>query len=198
MAGEPGRAVARGLAAVRRAALAAALLFAATACSQAEQDFGFAIAHIEAQQGRSGVELVITQELSLSSEATEALRHGVPLVIEVEARLRAPGRHTDAARLQRSFELRYLPLSGHYQLVEEAGAEVRTFPRLRHALADLAQVRLPIPSDSLAGGSFEARARCRLRMSELPPPMRLPARMSAAWRHDSGWSAESVELPARA
>ena len=165
---------------------------------QAEQDFGFAIENIEAQPGRSGVELVITQELSLSSEATEALRHGVPLVIEVEARLRASGKHTDDASLQRSFELRYLPLSDHYQLLGDAGAEVRTFPRLRHALADLAQVRLRIPPDSLSRGGLEARARSRLRMSELPPPMRLPARMSAAWRHDSGWSAQTVALPDRA
>lgn len=184
--------------ACRSNALWITLLIAVAACSPTKRDFGFAIESLEVRRAGPGVDIVIHQQVSLSSDAHEALRHGVPLVIEVEARLRASGARTDAARLLQRFEIRYLPLSDHFQLITGDGAPVRTYPRLRHVLADLAVVQLRIPLDAPAAGHWEARARSVLSTSELPPPMRLPARLSANWRHDSGWRTQPVVLAERA
>jgi hypothetical protein len=181
----------------RRGLLVAAMIaqVAAFGCTPAEQDFGFTIARIEARPAREGVELTIRQDIKLSREARDALVHGVPLVIRVELYLHAPGKRSHAWHADRTFEIRYLPLSDHYQLAGDEGTARRTYPRLRHALADLAEVRLTLPAASISGGVGEVRARTYLEKRELPPPMRLPTWFSALWRHDSGWQSQVLSLP---
>jgi hypothetical protein len=181
----------------RRGLLVAAMLAqaAASGCAPAEQDFGFAIKRIEARPAPDGVELTIRQDIKLSREAQDALVHGVPLVIRVELFLRAPGKRSHSWHAERAFEIRYLPLSDHYQLVGDEGTARRTYPRLRHVLADLAEVRLTLPAESISGGVGEVRARTYLEKRELPPPMRLPTWFSARWRHDSGWQSQVLSLP---
>ena len=167
------------------------------ACTPASQDFGFEIDRLESRTGSEGTVLVIHQRVSLSTEAREALVNGVPLVILVEVRLRPPGARNETVRAQRRFEIRYLPLSDHFQLTAGEDLPVRTYPRLRHALSELAQVAVDIPAGAAGGGLWAARARSFLAASELPPPMRLPAWFSARWRHDSGWHAQAVSMPER-
>jgi len=96
--------------------------------------------------------------------------------------------------MTRRFEIRYLPLSDHYQLIADGERPLGTFPRLRHALAALNEIVLPLPGDWNATGDWKARARCRLLERALPRPMRLPAWLSAGWRHDSGWAEDAVHL----
>lgn len=143
--------------------------------------------------------LVVHQQVTLSREAREALEHGVPLVIRIDGLLKPPrGAQTGTVHLQRCFVIRHLPLSGHYQL---AGGDddrpPRTYPRLRHALAGLAEIELILPPGPASRGAWEAQARTRLVKRELPAPMRLPAWFSPRWRHDSGWLTQSVSLPER-
>ncbi|MEJ8569544.1 DUF4390 domain-containing protein [Elongatibacter sediminis] len=175
------------------ACLATAWLMAA--CASEAQDFGVTIESLETSRQAGHVQLVVHQDIRLSTEARAALEHGVPLVIQVEARLRRSRGGNDVMTIERHFEIRYLPLSDHYQVMEGDGQQQGTYPRLRHALADLREVTLPLPGTLAGTGPWEAGARSRLLASRLPRPMRLPAWFSARWRHDSGWRVEAVRWP---
>ncbi len=170
-----------------------AALFALLAgCTPAPQDHGIDIEAVRAQALADGPALVVRQKIVLSREAREALQHGVPLVFELEGRLREPGARSEAARVLRRFEIHYLPLSDHYRVVADDGLRLGTYPRLRHALAGLNEIALPLPQAASAQTGWDARVRCRLLERALPRPMRLPAWLSPGWRHDSGWQEASL------
>lgn len=184
-------------------------MLALAGCAPEQRNFGFVIEDVGIRQEPGGPVLVVRQRITLSDEARDALVHGVPLVVRVEGRLRAQGARRYPVRVARDFELSYLPLSDHYQLRAEpeggSDAPARTYPRLRHALAELAEVALPLPAD--IGGiadedappaALSVGARAHLAERELPPPMRLPAWLSARWHHDSGWLTRTVPLPEQA
>ena len=172
------------------------------ACQQSQQSFGFEIRQVEVRPGPAATIVRIEQDLQLSNQAREALDRGVPLVLNLRARIRT----TDGKALGQSryFRLSYSPLSDHYQL-ESFGPEsssspssgpesVHTFPRLRHALAKLSTSEFQF---SAASHPAMVEVRSRLDNSKLPPPMRLPAWFSRQWRHDSGWWTQAIsESPA--
>lgn len=157
-------------------------------CHEPTGDFGFRIDKVEARVGYQVVHARLQQRLSLSREATSAIEHGVPLELSVDLELRDARSLAMLADQQHRFVIRYLPLSRHYQLADLSGGDAETFPRLRHALAALATMELRLRTGPLAPGRYELRARTRLEQSSMPAPMRLPALLSAQWRHDSEWS----------
>jgi hypothetical protein len=164
-----------------------ALALALAGCSAGPADFGFSIGRVEAKTSAAAVNVVIHQRLVLSSEAKDALNHGVPLAIRTELELRAAGSRENIARATREFEIRYLPLSDHYQLTTLQPSGMQTYPRLRHVLAELSAVRFSLQPGQLPPGEYHLRARSLLDKQNMPPPMRLPAWFSAAWKLDSGW-----------
>jgi hypothetical protein len=164
-----------------------ALALALVGCSAGPADFGFSIGRVEAKSSVAAVNVVIHQQLVLSSEAKDALNHGVPLVILTELELRAAGSHENITRATREFEIRYLPLSNRYQLTTLHPSSTQTYPRLRHVLAELGAVSFSLQPGQLPPGEYQLRARSLLDKQNMPPPMRLPAWFSAAWKLDSGW-----------
>lgn len=173
--------------------LGLALLLLA-ACSQPESNFGFTIERMEAHAIGGGLMVAVQQKIVLSPEAKEALRHGVPLAIRTELVLRTPGSRHDLDEETRNFEIRYLPLSNRYQLTTAVPHGVQTYPRLRHALADINTVEFKLSMAGLPAGGLELRARSRLDKTRMPPPMRLPAWFSTQWRHDSGWYSQPLDI----
>jgi hypothetical protein len=137
------------------------------------------------------------QTLTLSREAREALVHGVPLTLQTELIIRNTGDGTRQEMNIESYEIRYLPLSEHYQLTAAGADEVRTFRRLRHLLADLSIVSLSFTTGVLPAGDYELLVRTRLDQRKIPPPMRLPVLFSSEWRHDSDWSAWPIHVRPR-
>ncbi|NIM70897.1 MAG: DUF4390 domain-containing protein [Xanthomonadales bacterium] len=164
----------------------AALLL--TACAHEESGHGFRVDAVRVEPGYRNLSAQFDQHLRLSREAATALDHGVPLHISIDMELRDSRTLALLTNSTRSFELRYLPLSRHYRLTGPEQVEVRTFPRLRHALGALSDIRLVMDTGALAPGRYEFRTRVRLERSRLPAPMQLPARFSAEWRLDSSWS----------
>lgn len=164
------------------------LLLALTGCQGAASDNRFTIQRIEARWTNGWVSVKCEQKLVLSSEARDALIHGVPLTLELELLLRNAGSQVRAGADTRRYEIRYLPMSEHYQLEQSGTANIKTFPRLRHVLADLSQIRLSFETGVLPGGDYEIMARMSLDQRTMPPPMRLPALLSSNWHHDSSWS----------
>lgn len=88
----------------------------------------------------------------------------------------------------RDFEIRFLPLSEHYQVLIRETGSVKTFPRLRHVLAELSRVEISFHTGVIPAGDYELLVRVRMDPQKLPPPMRLPVLLSAKWQHESAWS----------
>jgi len=163
------------------------------ACEPAANDFGFTIESVESRSSARSVIVTLHQKINLSGEARDALVHGVPLTIttEMQATSAVDSERRNSVRI---WEIRYLPLSGHYQLTSESPLMVKTFPRLRHALAELNQVDLEVTVP--AAHVLEIRVRSFLDKAGLPPPMRLPTLLSSRWDHDSGWHVYRVNTAA--
>lgn len=160
-------------------------------CGDRNGDFGFEIKGMDSRISGRQLEVALTQKISLSAEARNALQNGVPLHLEVRAELDTPQGDTTATR---RFEIRYLPLSDHFQLSSGQPAVVHTFPRLRHVLAELSSVELTLPLQDIDTGTYQLKARIWLEKRKLPAPMRLPAWFAPNWQHDSGWQSWAVSI----
>jgi len=177
--------------------LFAAVLLSA-GCSGQVDGMRFEMTQVESSWENGRFHVISEQRLSLSSEAMDALIHGVPLTVELELLLREKSQKNRVAGNTSSYEIRYLPLSDHYQLSMPGGRNVMTFPRLRHVLAELSTLDVSFETGSLPAGEYEIQARIRLDKQKMPPPMRLPALLSSEWRHDSEWTFWPLEIEAGA
>jgi hypothetical protein len=148
----------------------------------------FEIRHLDALWDDGRVDIRGEQQLRLSEEARDALHHGVPLTIELELILRDTHSQTRIRKETRRYEVRYLPLSERYRVSRPGEQAVQTFPRLRHALAEISRLELSIEIGTLPAGDYEVLARTRLDHGAMPPPMRLPALFDPAWNHASPWT----------
>ena len=167
---------------------------ALTACSDPAADGRFELSHVEAAWTNGWMNVTCDQQLSLSSEARNALIHGVPLTVQLQLLLRNSGSQTRVGNETYNYEIRYLPLSDRYQLSLSDEDTVRTFPRLRHVLAELSSLNVSFETGALPAGDYELLARTRLDQQTMPPPMRLPVLLSSKWRHDSSWSSWPLEI----
>jgi len=163
-------------------------LFLLTACSAEQEDFGISIQSISTRHADRSLRVVVHQKLTLSPEAKRALDHGVPLVFKTQVTVRDTIARTELEQASEEIELSYLPLSDRYQLFLASTQHARTFPRLRHALAEVDTLEFTLPFSVKDAANLELRVRSRLDKSSMPPPMRLPAWFSSQWRHDSGWT----------
>jgi hypothetical protein len=164
-------------------------MLAMTGCGSQAVGNHFELNQVAANWSDGYLNATLHQTLTLSREAREALVHGVPLTVQTELIIRNAGDGTRRKRNLESYEIRYLPLSEHYQLTPANAGEVKTFRRLRHLLADLSIVSLTFPAGGLAAGEYELLVRTHLDQRKIPPSMRLPVLFSSEWRHDSDWSA---------
>ena len=165
--------------------LLASLLIAG--CTQQTDDPLFKLEQAETSWKNGQLNVTIHQKLKLSGEAKKALEHGVPLTLQLELEIRQTGKRLPVKKDTFSFEIRYLPLINNYQLTQQGASEIRSFPRLRHLLAELSTVSQSFSGSNLPRGNYELFARTHLDQKKMPPPMRLPMLFSAQWRHDSEW-----------
>jgi hypothetical protein len=175
-------------------ALLLTVMLALAGCSDPAADGRFQLSRVEAKWTSGWINVSCEQQLELSNEARNALIHGVPLTVELELRLRDTGSQTRVGNQTNSYEIRYLPLSEHYQLSFSGAATVKTFPRLRHVLAELSRLDISFETGILPAGDYELLARTRLDQKRMPPPMRLPVLLSSKWRHDSSWSSWPLQI----
>lgn len=144
--------------------------------------------------------LVIKTALSmeLSRAARDALEHGVPLVITIQTRVSRVHGFFARPRKSRSLslELRYLPLSRHYQLTMLDSGSKRSFPRL-WMLLDALEAPLDLDTGmqraDLSEGDWQAQVRAYLDIGKLPSPMQLPAWFSSQWRLSSEWTTWRID-----
>jgi hypothetical protein len=163
------------------------------ACSNANEINQFEIIHVDRQWSNGWLRLTLDQRLTMSNEARNALEHGVPLTVATEISLRNTLQQTRVMGETNAYEIRYLALSNHFQL-SMPDQSVKTFPRLRHVLAELSRASFLFKTGALPAGSYELRVRTHLDRTTLPPPMRLPVLLSGEWRHDSNWTSWPVQV----
>ena len=163
-------------------------------CAQQADDRHFELGQVDTNWSNGQLNVTVHQQLVLSSEAREALEHGVPLTLQMELLIRHNESRTPLKKNIYNYEIRYLPLISHYQLTRPGAVEIRTFPRLRHLLAELSTVKQSFSKGDLPEGSYELMARTHLDQKKMPQPMRLPMLFSSQWRHDSDWTTWPVGI----
>lgn len=132
-------------------------------------------------------------EFVLSSSATEALRNGVPLNIELDLevnRLRRFIWDDRVAHLKQRYRLSLHALSDRYLVENINSGDVASYPDLNTALGSLGRVdRLPLIDESLLEGDnrYQAAARVILDLKELSGPLRFLSRFWGDWRVVSDW-----------
>jgi len=177
------------------ASLLSIAVFILAGCGQREAlDYAFVIKNVTVQPVYQSLDVHLQQELGLSSQAREALEHGVTLTIRLEMELRSDSHMIVSRRDARLFQLRYLPLIERFQLSVDDTGELRTFSRLRHMLAAMGDFTVQFSTGPLPSGRYELRTRISLDEGRLPTPMQLPAWFSSQWRHDSEWSVWPFEI----
>ena len=179
------------------ASLLSVLVFFLAGCGEKSAvDYGFSIKNVSISRAYQSLNVHLQQDLQLSQQAREAMEHGVTLSILLELELHNDNNMMVVHRENRRFQLRYLPLSERYQLLEEETDELQAFSRLRHLLAAIAKLNVQLSTGPLLPGSYELRTRISLDESRLPTPMQLPALFSSQWQHDSEWSVWPFEISA--
>ncbi len=171
-----------------------AVALALAGCTNPEADSRFELLRIQSNWTNGILNVTSEQKMSLSEEARNALIHGVPLILELELVLRNTGSQARVGQATSRYEIRYLPLSDYYQLTFSETETVKTFPRLRHVMAELSTLQAHVETGVLPAGEYELLARVRLDQLKMPPPMRLPVLLSAKWRHDSSWSSWPLQI----
>lgn len=135
----------------------------------------------------ASAQLEVTQQLRFSPEMREALEHGIPL--RLVYRIDGCG-----AESYQAIDLRYSPLSRHFEMHRPGESQARTFARSAALLASLDRVRLPLASVLPA---CEGRVVVGLDLTSLPTPLRFPAFLQPSdWRMVSPPASWSTSPPA--
>ena len=122
----------------------------------------------------------------------DAMRHGVPVTLLVEARIvnRSNRPWLEVVlRTRRLYRLDYHALSSRYVLEDVSSGEQTTYSSylaLQDALARPPGLRLA-DDLNLPEGELLGSVRARLYIEDLPPAMRLSAYLSREWRLSSEW-----------
>lgn len=132
-------------------------------------------------------------EFNLAEKPLDALKNGVPLVIEnqieiIQIRNWLPD--TTVASLSQRYQLKYHPLTEQYLVTNLNSGERQNFRVMESALAGLGTVRgLPILDDTLldSDAEYTVRMRVAIDLEALPAPLRLLAYISGEWRAKSQW-----------
>ena len=154
---------------------------------------GFRVINAEAHLVEGVYRVDANIDFELNGAAREALANGVPLVFEIDLRIRQPRDwlwDETVATLAQRYELRYHALSNRYVVRHLNTAGRHSFASLGDALYHIGSVRgLPLIDRALLepGVPYEAGIRARLDLGSLPSPMQVVAYVSRNWWLDSDW-----------
>lgn len=132
-------------------------------------------------------------DFRFSEAALEALRNGIPLVLEIQIKVERRRNwlwDDTVAALGQRYSLQYHALSDRYVVHNLNTGQRQSYTTLDDALFVLGRVRdFPMLDRRLleTGGDYQASVRAALVVEQLPTPMRLWAYASDQWRLDSAW-----------
>lgn len=134
-----------------------------------------------------------------SQAVLEALDHGVPVTLVVATRVHpvhAVLASSDQTRNHR-YEIRYLPLTEHYQLTELKTETVTSYPRLRLLIQALAQSRFldtQLIQSDVSDRTWHLQSRADIDRERLPAPMQLSVWSDPMWQSQSDWFDWRVDM----
>lgn len=167
--------------------LTACLLLGSCNHNQQSDPF-FKVISVEADMDTRPIKVYADLELKFSPTAEEALNKGVSIPLKAIARITTQGRFSRTIIDHgKRWEIRYLPLSRHYQLKDLRSKQTTTWPRLRHALGSLRRVTIELPPTELQPGKYNLEFKIFLDRRKLPAPMRLPSLVSSGWQLETNW-----------
>jgi hypothetical protein len=155
-------------------ALWLACLLAAAPGARAQ---GVDLTALELRAGDGELTLEFSARLTLSRAIEDALRRGVPMYFEVDARLyrsRWYWRDERVSHVGRSYRLSYQPLTGSWRV--GLGALGQSYPTLSDALAVISRVsgwRLAEASQLDSGQRYYVEFSYHLDASQLPQPLQI-------------------------
>ena len=165
-------------------------------CAAAE---GFRITAAEVKMVDGVYRVDAQTDFSLSDTALEALRNGVPLVLELNLQVleqRAYLWDATVAELVQRYQLSYRALSRQYQVENLNQDDIEVFPSLKSALKYLQTLRdFPLLDQSLIdpAGQYRLALKASLDIESLPTPLRAMAYVTPDWYLGSPWF--YLELP---
>jgi hypothetical protein len=166
------------------------LLWLASTVSMAEE---FSI--VQAQSVLVDGQYVINAEIEyhFSEVALKALENGVPLLVDLHVQLRRKGAwiwEADVVDYHFRRQLRYLPLSESYEVVDIDADKKRRFISRDiavEALGEINELPLVVAEKLQRGKSYRAEIKSELDIEALPVPLRPTAYMSSDWKLSSDW-----------
>ncbi len=164
-----------------------------TNATKSEVKSGFSIQSLETLMEDRVYLLNANFNYHFSTEAIEALKHGVPLLILVDIEIRSPRwwwSDATIADLEQGYLLLYHALSESYVVHNLNSGTQNNFVHLKQALAFLSKIKkLPILDANLLNPKKEyyLRVRTHLDIESLPAPMRPLAYISNDWQLASDW-----------
>lgn len=132
-------------------------------------------------------------KFDLGNEALNALNHGVPLYIVIDAKVERERDYlwdATVAKTQQVYRLDRHALTNHYLLIDQNSGFQQHFLSLDHATHALGKVvGYPLLQSNMIQGGYRyiGRMRARLDIEALPAPMRPMAYVSSTWRLSSPW-----------
>lgn len=154
---------------------------------------GFKVLSADTYLERGVYRLNARIDYEFSSDSVEALKNGVPLIIQLQMDvMRKRGWLWDetVASLQQRFQLEYHALARQYVVTNLNSGELRSFPTWSTATDFLGRIDdFPLLDSSLLNSQEEyyVKLQARLDIEALPAPLRLVAYLSSAWRLSSDW-----------
>lgn len=172
---------------------AAAVVLGFGAWASAQEDPGsFEIREAGVEQREGVYYLNALIDFDLSSDAREALRSGLSIVIRVEVEIIHPRRFwfDPEQNLTQRYQLEYHALTERYLVVNVNSGDEASYSTLRSALASIGRIAdLPLIDAPLLepGRRYDIRLRAVLDTDQLPGPLRLLAFWRRDWSITSDW-----------
>lgn len=172
------------------------LLFAMSSVVQAQ---GFSVLSVDTEVVKHVYRLSARFDYQLSLQVHEALKNGIPIILQLDIEILRPRRYylwaEEIASLKQRYRLQYHALSRQY-LVTNLNSGVRSYYQaVSTAVSSLQNlVDLPILDGSLLDPeqNYIVRLRTGIDIDALPVPLRLFAYFSFAWRLTSDWFSQPL------
>lgn len=130
---------------------------------------------------------------NFDDEVLNALKHGVPLAINIYIRLEQKRRWLWDKTVKKcllDFQLHYHPLSNNYLVIKLDGSHREQFQTLKEALAYLGSIKdynFANKDELDDQKKYYGLIKAELNIDSLPPPLRTAAYVSSQWQLESQW-----------
>ena len=132
-------------------------------------------------------------QLTFSDDAIDALNSGIPLVFDLDSRIKQVRRYLPDKKIfqtRRQLTIERHALSEQFVVTDSITADRRVFGTLSSAIENLGRIRnlaITDTGDLPKDATLQFSIRLKLDIESLPAPMVAVAYLSPGWHMSSGW-----------